>query len=244
MKKNLKNKKELFQYLMHGYIFELEDVATKNGIQKRLKDNELAEKLKEKTKEDIKVKNLFVELKLGPTYNRTEKPWIQIFSTENKSGTKGRYVGISFARETNEVKMWIGFGRNLKKQHELLEKAKEYKMKYSLIEPNLKYNFQYTASRYDAIFIEKKIDINNFKEQEFDRDLKYITDLYKAYEVRFENATTALIEEKDSSLLTKNKINYEELNLRMLTLIEEVGNLAKAIKGLEREQIDFKQNKL
>ena len=109
MKKQLKNKEELFNYLMYGYFYELEDVPTKNGIQKRLKDNELEQELKSKTKETIRSKNLFVELKMGPAYNRTETPWIQIYTMENKSGTKGRYVGISFVKQTNEIEVWIGF---------------------------------------------------------------------------------------------------------------------------------------
>ena len=51
MRKQLKSRADLFDYLMHGYVFELEDVPTKTGIQKRLRDNELEQELKEKTKE-------------------------------------------------------------------------------------------------------------------------------------------------------------------------------------------------
>ena len=47
MNKQFKSKSELFYYLMHGYMYMLEDVPTKNGIQKRLKDNELEQSLKE-----------------------------------------------------------------------------------------------------------------------------------------------------------------------------------------------------
>ena len=89
MKKQLNNKLDLFDYLMYGYSYELEDVDTKNGTQKRLKDNELEQELKNKTKEHIKVKDLYVELKLGPYYNRTGSPWIQIYTSENKSRRKG-----------------------------------------------------------------------------------------------------------------------------------------------------------
>lgn len=234
MKKRLKNKAELFNYLMHGYIYELEDVLTRNGIQKRLKDNELEQELKSKTKEEINIKDLFVELKLGPSYNRTENVWIQLYTMENKSGTKGRYVGISFERETNEINIWVGFGRTSKKQAEIFELAKEYKMKYSLIEPNLKYGFEYKADYYDAVFIEKKISMRDFNEEEFERDLSYITDLYKSYEVRFENAIISLNNNDDMEEVTKKESTYEELNERMLKLIEEVGNLAKAIKELRK----------
>ena len=53
MRKIIKNKQELFDYLMYGYAYELEDVQTQIGTQKRLKDNELEEELKKKTKENI-----------------------------------------------------------------------------------------------------------------------------------------------------------------------------------------------
>ena len=234
MKKQLKNKEELFDYLMYGYVYELEEVQTKKGIQKRLKDNELEQELKNKTKEKVSVKDLFVELKLGPSYNRTENVWVQLYTMENKSGTKGRYVGISFVKETNEIELWIGFGRNSKKQSEIFELAKEYKIKYSLIEPNLKYGFEYVADCYDAIFIKKKINIKKFKEEEFQKDLEYITDLYKAYEVRFENATISLTPTQEIQLIKNKEITYEELNEKMLTLIEEIGNLAKEIKKLKK----------
>ena len=234
MRRQLKNKEELFDYLMYGYIYELEDVPTKKGIQKRLKDNELEQELKNRTKENIKVKDLFVELKLGPSYNRTENPWIQIYTIENKSGTKGRYIGISFSKETNEVELWLGFGRTSKKQNEIFEQAKELKVKYSLIETNLKYGFEYKEDSYDAVFIEKKINIKNFKEEDFERDLEYISGLYKEYETKFENATIISSENKNT-VTTKEQITFEEINERMLTLIEEVGNLAKALKNFKKE---------
>ena len=50
MRKQLKSRADLFDYLIHGYVFELEDVPTKTGIQKRLRDNELEQELKEKNK--------------------------------------------------------------------------------------------------------------------------------------------------------------------------------------------------
>ena len=225
-KEQLKSRFDLFDYLMYGYSYVLEEVKTKNGKQRRLKDEELEKNLKEKTKELIKVKDLFVELKLGPSYNRVETPWIQLFSEENRSGTRGRYVGISFVKETNTIELWLGFGKTSKKKNEIQELSKGYRIKYSLIEPNLKYGFEYEN---DAIFIKKKIKMADFKEEEFDRDLNYITDLYKAYETRFENA---MISTTDNIKSVQNTINYEELNERMLTLIEEIGNLAKVIKEL------------
>lgn len=235
MQKQLKNMEELFDYLMYGYMYQLEDVSTKKGIQKRLRDNELEQELKNKTKENVKVKDLFVELKLGPSYNRKESPWIQLFTRENKSGTRGRYVGISFSKETSEIELWVGFGRAAKKQAEIMELAKEYIIKYSLMEPDLKYGFEYIPICSDGIFIKKKISLNNFKEEQFQTELEYITDLYKAYEIRFENSPILLTESKDIHRKVQNQTSYEELNEKMLTLIEEVGNLAKAIKELRKK---------
>lgn len=125
-----------------------------------------------------------------------------------------------------------GFGRTGKRQQQVLDLAKDYKSKYSLIEPELKYGFQYKADCHTAVFIEKKINLNDLDEKDFQRDLEYITNLYKAYEIRFENAAIEMTESEDIELPSRNKMTYEEINQKMLTLIEEVGNLAKAIKEL------------
>ena len=236
MKKQLKNREDLFDYLMHGYVYELEDVPTKMGIQKRLRDNELEQELKEKTKENVKVEDLNVELKLGPSYNRTKSVWIQIFTDENKSGTKGRYVGISFEKDTNEIAIWLGFGKTGRKKNEILELSKEYKLKYSLIEPTLKNGFSYVTDGYEPFIIRKKIKMNNFKDADFVRDIKYITDLYKTYETRFENAIISATDEKTEEAIKERTKKYEQLNERLLDLIEEAGNIAKEIKKIKREE--------
>ena len=229
---NLKNKEDIFDYLMYGYCYNLEEVETKKGIQKRLKNNELELDLKKSIKENIKIKDLLVELKLGPAYNRIERPWIQIYTIENKSGAKGRYVGISFLKETNQIEIWIGFGKTAKKQLEIYELAKEYKVKYSLVEPNLKYGFKYNEDYIDAILIKKIIDKRNYEEEEFEKDLEYITNLYKEYETRYVNSLVLVEENIKIETTPENKITYKEINEKMLTLIEEVGNLAKTIKEL------------
>lgn len=149
-------------------------------------------------------------------------------SKENSSGTKGRYVGISF--DEDEICLWIGFGRTFLKTAEVIEKSKEYKIKYSLIEPNLKNGFEYKPDSTEAIIIEKRIKLSDFDEAEFNNDLTYITNLYKAYEVRFENATLSETDSKSREVSEKKQMQYEELNQRMLELIAEVGNLAQAIK--------------
>lgn len=232
MTRQFKNREDFFDYLMHSYVRELEEVPTKKGMQKRLKDNELEQRLKEETKKNVQAKDLSVELKLGPNYNRSTNVWIQIFTPENRSGTKGRYVGISFEKDNNEIAIWNGFGRGGHKRNEILELAKEYKLKYSLIEPNLKYGFEYIANCNDAIFIIKKIKISNFKDVEFERDINYITELYKTYEERFENAVISVENEKKEKTISQK--SYEELNEKMLTLIEEAGNIAKELKKMRK----------
>lgn len=94
--KNLKNLKELSEYLTNAYRYELEEVQAKKGIQRRLRDNDLEQELKEKVKKELKFEDLETELKLGPKYNMTPSPWIQIFSKENKSGATGRYIRNKF----------------------------------------------------------------------------------------------------------------------------------------------------
>ena len=64
---------DFFNYLMHAYVYELKNVETKNGIQKRLPDVELERELKQKTKELIKATGLNVDLKLGPNYKRSRR---------------------------------------------------------------------------------------------------------------------------------------------------------------------------
>ena len=235
MKKQLKTKRELFDYLMHGYAYELEDVSTKIGIQKRLEDNELEQELKMKTKEMINLEDLSVELKLGPSYNRAEIPWIQIHTLENKSGAKGRYVGISFSKDTNQISIWIGFGKTSKKKAEVLELTKQYKIRYSIIEASLQCGFEYNQNGYDAIIISKTIHINDFEEEEFEKDLQYITELYKAHEVRFENAIIKENISNQEQIVSNSKMTYKQLNEKMLTLIEQVGILAKEIKEFSKD---------
>ncbi len=114
------------------------------------------------------------------------------------------------------------------KKKEISDLSKEYRIKYSLIEPTLKYDFEYENT---AVFIKKNIQMSDFDEKEFERDLNYIADLYKAYEVRFEHAVISKDQPINNTLST---ITYEELNDRMLTLMEEVGNLAKIIREMKK----------
>ena len=123
-------------------------------------------------------------------------------------------------------------GRNKLKQAEIFELSKEYKIKYSLIEPNLQNGFEFLADSASAIIIEKKINMAQFDEQEFDKDLLYITDLYKKYETRFENATIDFTENKTQEISENQKVQIEEINKKMLDVLEQMGEIAKALKNL------------
>lgn len=78
--------------------------------------------------------------------------------------------------------------------------------------------------------------MSNFKDSDFVKDIKYITDLYKAYETRFENAIILSKDQKTDEALKERTKHYEELNQRLLDLIEEAGNIAKEIKKIKRKE--------
>ena len=105
-----KTLKEIFQYLMNGYKYELKKVETKRGIQRRLENEEIESQIDILLQEKLEIEELNIKVKLGPPYNRIEVPWIQIFSSENRKGTTGRYIGISFNPEEQIIESWIGFG--------------------------------------------------------------------------------------------------------------------------------------
>ena len=232
----LKSLKEIFTYLMNGYKYELKDVETKQGKnQKRLKDEELGNQLNIKIKKKLKFDGLFVELKLGPAYNRTVKPWIQIFSSENRKGTKGRYVGISFDVDEQEVSSWIGFGCSGKKQGEIISEAKEYIRKYKMIEEDLEYGYRYNQELKDAIIIKKAIVIKDMTDVEFLNDINYLTNLYKKYENQYEEATFEKIDENEkvgneNNLATREDI--QRINKMMLQLTKDFSKLVEEIQKL------------
>ena len=102
MVKQFRNKLELFEYLMYGYSYMLEDVRTKRGVQKRLRDEELEKSLKETTKELIKVRDLSVELKLGPAYNRLSFLEFKYFLKKIVVGMKRKiYRNFIYKRNKN-----------------------------------------------------------------------------------------------------------------------------------------------
>ncbi len=81
------------------------------------------------------------------------------------------------------------------------------------------------------MFIQKKININNFKEEDFQRDLEYISELYKEYEARYGSLGDPIEENKNANNI--NSVTYEQINEKMLDIVEEIGKLAEAIKELK-----------
>ena len=61
------------------------------------------------------------------------------------------------------------------------------------------------------LLLKKRIKLSDFDEAEFNNDLTYITNLYKAYEVRFENATLSETDSKSREVSEKKQMQYEEL---------------------------------
>lgn len=234
MKMEFKSIKEIFQYLMNGYKYELKTVTTKRGDQKRLENEEIESIIDTQLQERIKIEDLYIKVKLGPAYNRKEVPWIQIYSIENKKGTKGRYIGISFNAEEQMVDIWIGFGRSGKKQSQVLVEAKEFMHKYMLIESDLKNGFIYNDNPKDAFIIKKQIQLKEFKDEEFLEDLYYLSNLYKSYERKYELAVFKEVEEKtdEDEKMNVNKYDLARMNQTMLSLVEEMGRLAKEIQEL------------
>ncbi len=231
-----KSLKEIFQYLMNGYKYELQTVTTKRGTQKRLENEELESIIDTQLQERIKIEDLYMKVKLGPAYNRKEIPWIQIFSLENRKGTTGRYIGISFNAEEQIVESWIGFGRAGKKQSQILVEAKEYISKYMLIESDLKCGYQYNDNPKDAFIIKKQVQLKEMKDEEFLEDLYYLSDLYKSYERKYELAVFKENTEKQKTNINEktniNKYDLARMNQTMLSLVEEMGRLAKEIQEL------------
>ncbi len=226
-----KTLKEIFQYLMNGYKYELKKVETKRGIQRRLENEEIESQIDILLQEKLEIEELNIKVKLGPPYNRIEVPWIQIFSSENRKGTTGRYIGISFNPEEQIIESWIGFGCTGKRQSQIIVEAKEYAHKYMTIESNLKRKYMYMPNPKDAIIIKKQIFLKDFTDKEFTEDINYLSNLYKTYEKKYE---LAIFKENKQSETKANikKYDIEEMNKTLLSLVEQVGNLAKEIQEL------------
>lgn len=84
----------------------------------------------------------------------------------------------------------------------------------------------------EAVFIKKDIKIKDIDEENIKSDLLYLTNLYKKYENKFENAIIKINDIQDKKISGGQDITIQELNKTMLTLVEEVGKLAEMMKKL------------
>ncbi len=224
--KELKNEKAVLKELLEHYEENIETynvVIEKTGKKqqhRKLKDNNYEKELNEATirtfrqNEGINDK-VNVKLKLGFPYNRTKEPWIQLYYMEkNAKGTNGRYTGISLDIETQMVEMWIGFGMTKMKKQQLLQTKEQYIEEYHKMFGNqLERGFQYESVFVDATIISKSISIDELDNEEFRKDIAYLTDLYVSVESR-ENIIKKI---KDEKLIKKeqNKQKFKKSNKLM-----------------------------
>ena len=82
----------------------------------------------------------------------------------------------------------------------------------------------------DAIFIKKDIKIKNIDENDIQNDILYLSNLYKKYEAKFENSVVRI--EDTRGQVVEEKVNLQELNKNILSLVEEVGKLAAIMKKM------------
>ena len=173
--------KDFFRYMQQVYPNNLEEIKTGKTIQRRLMDDDMPERLNEILNQSLEFENINIKVKLGPSYNRSLNPWIQLYTDENYKGTKGHYAGLSFEKE-GYVSAWLGFGRSFMKKLEIIETRNKYIREYAEIENELKHGFKYNQVFIEAVIISKTYKIKGFSEEEFYSDMEYLIDLYKKHE--------------------------------------------------------------
>lgn len=194
--KQLKNEKEIFKEILENYeenIETYEVIIEKTGKKqnhRKLKDEQYESQLNEaivKTMRENKGlnKDLNIKLKLGWPFNRVINPWIHLYYLDkNAKGRRGRYAGISFDMKNKKVEMWIGFGMTGMRKNQLIEAKEQYCNEYKeMYGNNLERGFAYTSIYVDATIIAKSIPIDEFNNEEFRKDIAYLTNLY----INFEN---------------------------------------------------------
>lgn len=193
--KNIKNEKEIFEEILENYENNIEEYSVimgKTGKQqkhRKLKDDRYEKELNNIindvfSRNERLNKELKIKLKLGMPYNRSKSPWIQLYYLDkNSKGTRGRYAGISFDMEQKKVQLWTGFGMTRMETDEIIETNEKYTKQYQeMYGQKLERGFQYASVYVSATIISKEIDINEFDNEEFKKDIAYLTDLYVNFE--------------------------------------------------------------
>lgn len=198
--------KDVFRYIEEEYPKKLEEVKVNKGIQRRLIDETIEEKLDKQLNTFLKFENINIKLKLGPSYNRSLAPWIQLYTEDNRKGTKGHYGGISFENK-GEISLWLGFGQTALKKDEIIEKRNQFLREYAKIEINLKHGFQYEQVFVEAVIISKTYRLEDFAEEKFYRDIEYLMNLYKKHEA---NKKFGILEQDNNTNLEEKEEIKEE----------------------------------
>lgn len=215
----MQNIKENFEYIQKIYPLNLKEIKLEKGVQRRLIDEELPERLNRELNKFLKYNDINVKIKLGPSYNRSLSPWVQLYTDENKKGTKGHYAGLSFESQ-GKISAWLGFGQTNKTKEEIIETKNQYIKEYSSLTPYLKHGFEYKTVFVDGVIISKVYDLSKFNEKEFYEDMDYLIDLYKKHETAKKFGTL------------ENKSLYEEIENK--EEIEEISPDVKVQKGINK----------
>lgn len=204
--------KEIFQYIQNEYPKNLEEIEVKKGVQRRLKNGKIEEQLNQDLNHLLQFDDIKIKIKLGPSYNRSLMPWIQLYTKDNRKGTKGHYGGISFEKQ-GRVALWLGFGQTGMKKWEIQEKRNQYISEYAKIETNLKHGFQYKEVYVDAVCISKKYVIEEIQEEEFYSDITYLMNLYKKHET---NKKLGIVNNQPSTQEETEEVEQEEIIMQPL----------------------------
>lgn len=210
--KELKTEKEVFENLINEYeknivMYDaISETTGKSQKHRKLKDKNyetlLNQYLVNAMKQNTELNNeLNIKLKLGVTYNRVIKPWVQLYYMQkNAKGTKGNYTGISIDTRQRNVELWIGFGMTNMKKTEVEQKRESLIYEYKkLFGENLDRNFEYASVFVDATFISKTIPIDKFNNEEFRKDIAYLTNLYILHEEK------ATLPQQEETPIKENK---------------------------------------
>lgn len=225
--KVFEKEKEVFEELFNNYekniiIYEVTMGNTgKKQKHRKLKDDNYDRELNEaviKTFQQNKELNehINIKLKLGVPYNRSKNPWIHLYyGAKNAKGTSGRYAGISFDMKNKNIEMWIGFGMTNMKKQQLIEKKEQYLNEYQkMFGNNLERGFQYTSVYVEATIMSKVIPINELDNDEFRKDIAYLTDLYISVEEK-ENIIKNKKETKIAKIEKTEKTQFKKSNKLM-----------------------------
>lgn len=217
--KEFKKEKEVFEEIFDNYEKNITtyDVTMGNTGKKqqhrKLKDDNYDRQLNEaviktfRQNEELN-EHINIKLKLGQPYNRSKNPWIHLYyGAKNSKGTNGRYAGISFDIANRNVEMWIGFGMTNMKKNEKLKNKEQYQSEYQkMFGKHLERGFEYASVYVEATVISKIIPIEELDNEEFRKDLAYLTDLY----ISVEGKENIMKKKKETKTQRREEVKKEQ----------------------------------